>query len=114
MRIVIDATTLLLESAGVKNYLYYWLRSLRSAALMSGDIVNPYPPALRVSTELDHRGAVMSRAAKLQLKLVQAANVRGSPLLDLMLYGADLFHCSQHTARLPRRVKTTATILDFS
>ena len=32
MRICIDATALLLRSAGIKNYLYYWMRALREHA----------------------------------------------------------------------------------
>ena len=32
MRIAIDATPLLLRSSGVKNYVYYWLRSLQELA----------------------------------------------------------------------------------
>jgi hypothetical protein len=32
MRICIDATSLLLRSAGVKNYVYHWMRSLQKEA----------------------------------------------------------------------------------
>ena len=32
MRVVIDATPLLVRSAGVKNYLYHWILHLRRAA----------------------------------------------------------------------------------
>jgi hypothetical protein len=32
MRVAIDATPLLLQSAGVKNYLFHWIRHLRRLA----------------------------------------------------------------------------------
>jgi len=48
------------------------------------------------------------------LPLVRLSNRCGNPLLDWLLHGVDVFHCSQHTARRPRRMKTTATIFDFS
>ena len=32
MRVVIDATPLLVRSAGVKNYLYHWILHMRRAA----------------------------------------------------------------------------------
>jgi glycosyltransferase involved in cell wall biosynthesis len=114
MRISIDATTLILPSAGVKNYMYYWLRSLEKAAGLRGDVIQTYPPRLRVSTDIDHWASRTSFTAGLQLKIVQLANIRGNPLLDLVLCSADLHHCSQHMARLPRRIRTTATIFDFS
>ncbi|MDX2153840.1 MAG: glycosyltransferase family 1 protein [Bryobacteraceae bacterium] len=42
MRISIDCTPLLVRSAGVKNYLYHWLRAIR-AALPAGDVLSLYP-----------------------------------------------------------------------
>jgi glycosyltransferase involved in cell wall biosynthesis len=35
-------------------------------------------------------------------------------VLDLLLLGSDIFHCSQHTTNLPRRRKVSATVFDFS
>ena len=32
MKILVDATSLLLRSAGVKNYTYHWLRALQARA----------------------------------------------------------------------------------
>jgi glycosyltransferase involved in cell wall biosynthesis len=114
MRITIDATTLILPSAGVKNYVYYWLRSLAVASPARGDIVKAYPPFLDPFGALNHQRAGLSVLASSSLSLVHLSNLRGSPLLEWLLRGADLFHCSQHTARRPKRIKTTATIFDFS
>jgi glycosyltransferase involved in cell wall biosynthesis len=113
MRITIDATTLVLPSAGVKNYVYYWLRSLIAAAGQRGDEVKAYPPLLNDSMPLDHQRAPKGLLAS-SLPLVHLSNLRGSPLLDWLLRGSDLFHCSQHTARRPKGVRATATIFDLS
>ena len=50
MRVVIDATPLLVRSAGVKNYLYHWITHLQRAA--GSDAIGTFPalPALRPLT----------------------------------------------------------------
>ncbi len=58
MRIAIDATTLLLRSAGVKNYLHYWLLSLVAAAPGHGDSIVTYPLAVPVPQVPDHEESV--------------------------------------------------------
>jgi alpha-1,3-rhamnosyl/mannosyltransferase len=116
MQVAIDATTLLLPSAGVKNYIYYWLQALMTAAPARGDSLMNYPLHLKPSEVLNHKAYVSGSAfgSFLRRQFVRLANTRGNPLLDLALREADLFHSSQHTARLPRRITTTATIFDFS
>src|SRR5580658_5642372 len=42
MRVVIDAVPLLIRSAGVKNYLYYWIGHLRRLA--GADSILTFPP----------------------------------------------------------------------
>jgi alpha-1,3-rhamnosyl/mannosyltransferase len=114
MRITIDATSLLLPSAGVKTYVYYWLHSLLENASSHGDVIASYPPGLLRGAVNHERGRTNLTGSFLRIGLVHLANIQGSPLLEWMLSGSDLFHCSQHTARIPRRMKTTATIFDFS
>ena len=41
MRVMIDAAPLLVRSAGVKNYLYHWIRHLRRLA--GADAVTTFP-----------------------------------------------------------------------
>ena len=107
MRITIDATSLLLPSAGVKNYVYY--------AGLQGDSVSTYPPRIKLDRPVDHLGPVMGpRGTRFRLNLGGLSNLRGSPLLEILLAGTDVFHCSQHTVRTPGKVKTTATVFDFS
>ncbi len=43
MQILIDATPLLLRSAGVKNYTYYWIQSLREQAGKDRILTLPAP-----------------------------------------------------------------------
>ena len=115
MHITIDATSLLLPSAGVKSYLYYWLLSLLDAAPRRRDRISLYPPLLKARGALRHETSIAGRLrTALALRLVHAANIRGNPAIDLFSIGADVFHCSQHTAKRPRRPKVSATIFDLS
>jgi glycosyltransferase involved in cell wall biosynthesis len=117
MTIAIDGTSLLLPSAGVRNYLHYWVESLMEAAPGSGDKIRIYPffGAGAPASLLDHRRASGgSMAAFVGLNLARFINIRGNPALDFAALGADLFHCSQHMARRPRRCTATATIFDLS
>jgi glycosyltransferase involved in cell wall biosynthesis len=115
MRIRVDATTLLLQSAGVKTYLHYWLDSLTKAAITHGDQVRTFPPGLIATGELDHTSSTGASAAdRLRLRLVHFANLRHNPALNLFLLGDDVFHCSQHTANPPKYKNFTATLFDMS
>lgn len=117
MNITIDATTLLLRSAGVKTYMHYWLASLISASGTYGDTIATYPPFMTVPATIDHESSAATRGAWLRLALVYFCNVGGNPALRLLLARTELFHASQHVARLPRSprgTKTTATIFDLS
>ena len=118
MKIAIDATSLLLPSAGVRTYTHYWLSSLLEAASGRGDQIVTYAPGVRVPRVLDHRqSAAGFCATQFGLRMVQLVNstrLRGNPLLNLLLSKADLFHCSQHTVSSPRHKKMTATLFDLS
>jgi glycosyltransferase involved in cell wall biosynthesis len=115
MRLTIDATSLLLPSAGVKSYLYYWLRSLLEAAPGRGCRISVYPPFASADCALRHDASIAgSVRTAVGLSLVRFANIRGNPLTDLLLPGVDVFHCSQHTANRPRRPKVSATVFDLS
>jgi alpha-1,3-rhamnosyl/mannosyltransferase len=118
LRIAIDATSLLLPSAGVRTYTHYWISSLLEAATGRGDQIVTYAPGVRVPEVLDHRqSAAGFWATQLGLRTVQVVNstrLRGNPVLNLLLSRADLFHCSQHTVSSPRHKKMTATLFDLS
>jgi alpha-1,3-rhamnosyl/mannosyltransferase len=114
MKIVIDATSLLLPSAGVRNYLHYWLRSLLDHE-PGDERIATYPFRLSVSSHLDHECSVSGKLGTgIRLNLARLFNIRSNPAIDFILLGANLFHASQHTANLPRLPKVTATIFDLS
>jgi len=62
MRILIDATPLLLRSAGVKNYLYHWIQHLR--ALAGSDLIATFPFWTSIGS-LDHERSVTGRPSTL-------------------------------------------------
>jgi alpha-1,3-rhamnosyl/mannosyltransferase len=114
MKIVIDATSLLLPSAGVRNYLHYWLRSLLDLD-RSDERISTYPFGVSVPSHVDHERSVAGKLSTgIRLNLTRFLNIRGNPAIDLILRGTNLFHASQHTANLPRLPKVTATIFDLS
>jgi glycosyltransferase involved in cell wall biosynthesis len=113
LSILIDATPLLLRSAGVKNYTYYWIQSLwqqaRNERIMT-------LPAFRSLGPIDHEQSIAG-ATKTYLHLgrVFAANrLPALPLLDWTLRKANVFHVSNQIRFPPKRVKITATIYDMT
>jgi glycosyltransferase involved in cell wall biosynthesis len=112
MRIRIDATPLLLQSAGVKSYVYYWIAHLRRIA--GEEAITTFPFASRIGS-LDHRHSVTGRWATLAgLGLVHLANCTGSPLPRWIGRGVDVFHASHILRRPPRHCRFTITIYDMT
>jgi len=109
MRITIDATSTLLRSAGVKSYTVHWVRHLQKLAEIQ---CFPY---LRELGPLNHDASMLPLPATLsRLALVFAINHTGPFLLDRVLGGADVFHCSNMTRQVPTRAKLTGTIHDLT
>jgi alpha-1,3-rhamnosyl/mannosyltransferase len=113
MRILIDATPLLLRSAGVKNYLYYWIQSMREEA--GGDSILTLPSLAQLGP-LNHEGSMAGAALTFgHLARVFAANrIPTLPLLDWTIPKADVFHVSNQIRQPPRSVKLTATLYDMT
>jgi alpha-1,3-rhamnosyl/mannosyltransferase len=110
MRIAIDATSTLVRSAGVKNYVWHWLRHLR----MQGADLEAFP-FLGDLGGLDHEASALSRPATMaRLGLIKAMNETGLPPLDWLIRGADVFHATNLLRRRPRHAKLTATIHDLT
>ena len=113
MRVTIDATSALLRSAGIKGYTYHWLRHLRLQA-GAGEEIRAFP-MLDAWGRLDHERSALSRAGTLgRLAVLHAVNVFGSPILDRVLQGSDIFHASNLVRRAPHRARLTATIHDLT
>jgi glycosyltransferase involved in cell wall biosynthesis len=112
MRITIDATSLLLRSAGVKNYTYHWLRSLRRQA---GDQEIAAYPFLGEVTVLDHESSGLSFLQTApRLAALYAVNALGPAALDLAIGKSDIFHASNQVHHAPRRARLTATVHDLT
>ena len=113
MRVLVDATPVLLPSAGVKNLMYYWLLHLQAEA--RADSVSGFP-ALRELGQLNHEHSTLGGLSTMaRLLFVNFVNIRGNPALDLLLDRRyDVFHASQHLVNPPRKGKLTATIFDMT
>lgn len=113
MRILVDATPLLLRSAGVKNYLYYWIQSLWEQARNEQVLTLP---AIRSLGALNHERSVAGAAQTFfHLGRVFAGNrAPALRLLDWTMPRADIFHASNLIRYPPRKVKLTATIYDLT
>jgi glycosyltransferase involved in cell wall biosynthesis len=113
MQILIDATPLLLRSAGIKNYTYYWIQSLWEQA--GNDRISTLPALARLGP-LNHEDSIAGRARTfLHLGRVFAAN--RAPALPVLRWGmpaADVFHVSNQIRHPPKRLKLTATIYDMT
>ena len=113
MQILIDATPLLLRSAGVKNYTYYWIQNLWQQARNERILTLP---ALASLGPLDHERSIAGRARTyLHLGRIFASNrVPSLPLLRWTMPKADVFHVSNQIRFPPRGVKLTATLYDMT
>ena len=111
MRILIDATAVLLRSAGIKNYVYHWIQHLRQEARNETVLAFPY---LDRFGHLTHEGSVLSPAQTYaRLALLYFVNIPGNPALDWM-GKADVFHVSNQIRIPVRKTKVTATLHDLT
>ena len=112
MRVVIDATPLLIRSAGVKTYLYHWIRELRRLA---GEVEIRTFPRMGDLGPLTHERPVTGfwRACT-GLGSLALANYAQAPLAAWAARGADIFHTTHLLRRPPRSVRLTATIHDMT
>lgn len=104
MNVLIDATPLLLRSAGVKNYVWHWLGALRGA----GFPVRAFP-WIPADAPLTHQRSVLSPLAT-AWRLGIVAATRFAPVVP----GADVFHASNMVRRAPSRGRLTTTIFDLT
>jgi alpha-1,3-rhamnosyl/mannosyltransferase len=113
MRILIDATSLLLRSAGIKTYTYHWLQHLWHQA--GNEQIITFPPISKLAP-LQHERSILTPAQTYpQLALLYLANlVPAIPLLRLMTAGVDVFHVSTQIWHPPKNTKLTATIHDMT
>lgn len=112
MRILVDATPLLLRSAGVKNYLYHWLDHLRRQAAPGSVAAFPF---LKGWGPLTHEHSVIGPLGTgARLGLLYLANVPGSPLAGWIASGYDVFHVTNQIRRQVKRARLSATLHDLT
>ena len=109
VRVCIDGTPLLLRSAGVKTYLYHWLRSLQASN-------SPHDltifPMIRRLPALDHRQSVKPfLPTAFHLAMLAVINRRWLPMGP----SCDVFHASNLVRSFPRKaMAVTATLHDLT
>src|ERR1700676_4328090 len=111
MRILIDATPLLLPSVGIKTYLYYWIQHLwqqaRNEQILTFPRLDKLPP-------LNHRRSILTAAQTFpRLAMLHLAN-RAPALSPWIIGKADVFHVSNQYRNAPKKLKLTATIYDLT
>lgn len=107
MNVTIDATPLLVRSAGVKNYLFHWITALQAAA---GQHTVTTWPEIAAGASLDHQRSPLP-PARTAVHLVRAALARYAGWAPP---AADLFHASSLVPRAPRRALLTAAVYDLT
>ncbi len=113
LRVAIDATSLLVRSAGVKNYVWHWLQHLRAQA--DGVEIRTFPFLGADFATLDHETSVLSRPQTIaRFALIKLMNETGIPPVDWTIHGADIFHATNLMRRAPRRAQLTATVHDLT
>jgi glycosyltransferase involved in cell wall biosynthesis len=107
MKVTIDATPLLVRSAGVKSYLHHWIGALRETA---GQHELETWPGIAPDWALNHERSPLpaGRTAAHLLRAALARYAGWSPR------GADVFHVSNLTRGMARRGRTTATLHDLT
>jgi alpha-1,3-rhamnosyl/mannosyltransferase len=110
MRVLIDATAVLLRSAGIKSYIWHWIRHLRAQSM---------PGEIRAFPLLDDMGALWHEGSTMPLwatypRLGLLYGVNHTRLLDLVVGNADIFHASNQVRRRPRKTLLTATVHDLT
>jgi alpha-1,3-rhamnosyl/mannosyltransferase len=112
MRVSIDATPLLLHSAGVKTYVFYWTQYLRRLA---GNHTLELFPYLEAPEECVHDRSVLGRWPTLtRLALLHLANGCPVPILNPIGAHLDIFHASHQLLRPPGNTRITATLYDMT
>jgi alpha-1,3-rhamnosyl/mannosyltransferase len=112
MRILIDATPMLLKSAGVKGYLYEWIQAMRATA--TGESIETWP-AIDPQAPLRHDRSMAAPLRTLAgVGAFLASNRFRFPSYEMLLPPAGVFHACIMQTRLPRRRCVTSTIFDLT
>lgn len=112
LRVMIDATALLLRSAGVKTYTYEWIKALRGDP-GAGDV--RLFPFLDLPPDYHHeRSPLTHLSTVLRIAALHFGNIPHNPAWNLLGRKIDVFHCSNQCCNPPRNTILTATVHDMT
>src|SRR5258706_9254644 len=112
MRVAIDATPLLLRSAGVKNYLYFWIHALQRSA--GGNRADAFP-LMGSLGGLTHEASTISTTGTVpRLAFLYFSNLVSGLPLNWLARRSDIFHATNQIRTPVRGVKLTATLHDMT
>jgi glycosyltransferase involved in cell wall biosynthesis len=110
--VILDGSPLLVRSAGVKNYIYYWARSLVKQAGENSLSLFPFMPEPESFT---HQASVLGPLATIpRLGLLFGASLCPYPILNFVTLASDVFHASHLLAHPPCKARLTSTIYDMT
>jgi glycosyltransferase involved in cell wall biosynthesis len=112
IRAALDASPLLLRSAGVKTYLHYWSRSLLRTAGVNRLFLFPH---LDNGGTFTHEGSILPPGPTLaRIAVLQSANYLGAWVSRLATPRVDVFHTSNQLRNPPRNARLTTTLHDLT
>ena len=111
-RVMIDATSLLLRSAGVKTYTYEWIQALGRQNAAADVRLFPF---LHLPPAYDHESSPLPYLATvLRIAALHFGNLPYNPAWNLLCRDVDIFHGSNQCRNPPRNTLLTATIHDMT
>ena len=111
MRISVDASPLLLRSAGVKSYLYHWIHALQRTA--GKNVVEPYP-FIRDLGQLTHETSVMNLMRTVPRIAWLLLSNRIAMTRRIGTRSASLFHVTNQVHHGVKGKALTATVHDMT
>ena len=112
LRVMIDATSLLLRSAGVKTYTYEWIKALRQDP-GAGEV--RLFPFLDLPPDYHHeRSPLPYLPTLLRIAALHFGNIPHNPAWNLLGRNIDVFHCSNQCKNPPGNTVLTATVHDMT
>ena len=112
MRVMIDATSLLLRSAGVKTYTFELVKALRKAHAREEVRLFPF---LDLSSGYDHESSPLGYLpTMMRIAALHFGNIPHNPVWNLLGRNMDVFHCSNQCKNPPDNTLLTATVHDMT
>ena len=109
---MIDATSLLLRSAGVKTYTYELIKALRQEHSAGEVCLFPF---LDFPPDYDHgRSPLPYLSTLLRIAALHFGNIPNNPAWNLLGRSTDVFHCSNQCKNPPANTMLTATVHDMT